>query len=334
MDCDARSLVAHFQQLATRLPSVFFGHLESASRVPLMLLLETRDWEQAAAYTLETHYNSSGAELWDQNPWTRIYALFANVVGRAVLNQPASQLEASVAAIESANQTLCADGSWREYQMPYWRLSFEMMVRASVAWKRFRLESAQAGIDAMRQVCAFQVSSWHPEVGHTWDCHEQLAEMYMLRNSAGDLASALAAYELARKTYPNRYGSTAGAAKSARMLGNRAKACSYYSELARLTAVEGLPAVSFDGLPAAQCPAYLPDRRPELIMAHAYLRNNCDSSSLIASFEDPNKWSDCDLPWVTKCTTFGFQAQCEAADTPGCCHWCSGKCYHWYRPCL
>merc|ERR1712146_587125 len=47
-----------------------------------------------------------------------------------------------------------------------------------------------------------------------------------------------------------------------------------------------------------------------------------------------NKFSKCDLPWFTKCDTFKFEAQCEAADTPGCCHWCNGKCFHWYRPCL
>merc|ERR1711939_485969 len=43
--------------------------------------------------------------------------------------------------------------------------------------------------------------------------------------------------------------------------------------------------------------------------------------------ELPGHWkpSLCDLPGWTKCPTFTFQGQCEAADTPGCCHWCTEK---------
>merc|ERR1711924_362018 len=62
------------------------------------------------------------------------------------------------------------------------------------------------------------------------------------------------------------------------------------------------------------------------------------SSAMKHYQELPGRWkpSLCDLPGWTKCHTFTFQGQCEAADTPGCCRWCTKKneCKHWYEPCF
>ena len=56
----------------------------------------------------------------------------------------------------------------------------------------------------MEEVRAVQVASWAPEVAHTWDTNEQLAEMLLLRGGEGDVLSALQAYEAAIAIYPNR----------------------------------------------------------------------------------------------------------------------------------
>ena len=61
-----------------------------------------------------------------------------------------------------------------------------------------------AGIRLMEEVRAVQVASWAPEVAHTWDTNEQLAEMLLLRGGEGDVLSALQAYEAAIAIYPNR----------------------------------------------------------------------------------------------------------------------------------
>ena len=79
-----------------------------------------------------------------------------------------------------------------------------------------------------------QVTSWAPEVAHAWDANEQLAEMLLMRGSDDDVVEALEAYEMAIDIYPNRYHSTAGAAKCADMLGDDVKASSYYGDVSTI----------------------------------------------------------------------------------------------------
>jgi hypothetical protein len=47
---------------------------------------------------------------------------------------------------------------------------------------------------------------------------------------------------------------------------------------------------------------------------------NISSSSWSNSTNKPQP--HCVTPGFTKCKTYTFEAQCEAADDPGCCHWC------------
>ena len=52
MDCDARHYAATFQALSAS-DDRFFDHLEADCRVPLHLIVETRDWAAAADFNLE-----------------------------------------------------------------------------------------------------------------------------------------------------------------------------------------------------------------------------------------------------------------------------------------
>merc|ERR1711970_1395646 len=113
--------------------------------------------------------------------FTRVYEGFVNTVSRAVLNYTVTEIEAAADAIEAANNTLHEGGDWKKFQMPYFRLSYEIMVQTALAWKEFRVASMSKGIEAMQAASLFQSKSWHPEAGHLWDAHEQLAEMYMIR---------------------------------------------------------------------------------------------------------------------------------------------------------
>ena len=64
-----------------------------------------------------------------------------------------------------------------------------------------------------------------------WDAHEQLAEMLMIRNAVGDIATVLEVFEDQLGRYPNRYRSLAGAGKCANLLNNDIKASYYYGEV-------------------------------------------------------------------------------------------------------
>ena len=83
----------------------------------------------------------------------------------------------------------------------------------------------------MELVVDYQIKKWAPEVAHTWDAREQLAEMLLIRGTKNDIIRALNSYEAAIATYPNRYQSLAGAAKCAELLGNDIKTSRYYGEV-------------------------------------------------------------------------------------------------------
>eukprot|EP00602_Paraphysomonas_sp_CaronLab_P005248 CAMPEP_0185037884 /NCGR_PEP_ID=MMETSP1103-20130426/32887_1 /TAXON_ID=36769 /ORGANISM="Paraphysomonas bandaiensis, Strain Caron Lab Isolate" /LENGTH=556 /DNA_ID=CAMNT_0027576069 /DNA_START=29 /DNA_END=1699 /DNA_ORIENTATION=+ len=266
MDCDAFNLVLTMQELSVSQPQGFSA--EAAVRVPTMYYVETRDWETAADFDLSKFY-SVPAEMWENNPWTEITANFIATAARAILNFPAEDITASRQAVDDANTALLSDPDWTIHQLPYWRLSFNVMVESARAWETFRVKSADDGIEAMEAVRELQVKSWAPEVAHAWDANEQLAEMFLLRGREGDIESALAAYEKAISIYPNRYRSLAGAAKCADMLKNDIKASRYYGDLITLTSGP-FPDMSLTGFESGTCSDYSPLRRPELADAYDY----------------------------------------------------------------
>jgi tetratricopeptide (TPR) repeat protein len=297
MDCDAASFLNEiFKKDLQYNDNNFFYNLEAIVRVGAHYLIETRQWQEGATFDqLEKFYIQSTPEIWDDSIWTRIYANFVATVSRAILNLPANQIIASCNAIEAANKTLLEDPSWNKYQLPYWRMSFQIMVMSAQAWKEFRVVSMDSGIEKMKEVVAFQMSTWAPEVGHLWDPHEQLAEMYIIRSHSygggnkdklkkQDLLRALASYEDALKIYPNRYHSLAGAGNCAEWLKDTVKTSYYYSELITLTSAP-FPDFELDGFSWTACPTYASDRRPAIKMAHDYfhildLSNSCEDHSV------------------------------------------------------
>jgi hypothetical protein len=235
MDCDAAALVQSLRDLAASAPEGFSA--EAGVRVPAMYLVETRQWEQAATFDLASHY-SLPESFWADNVWALIHSNMVVAVARAILNHPAADITSARQAVDDANATLLADPLWSRHELPYWRLSFDVMVLSARAWEAFRLVSFEEGMRQMEAARARQASSWAPEVAHAWDANEQMAEMLLLRGDeeAGDVAYALLVYEEAMRTYPNRYRSVAGAASCAERLGDHVKASAYYGDVSAMRA--------------------------------------------------------------------------------------------------
>lgn len=229
MDCDARSLMESIPGLAAKYPEGFGS--EASVRVPTEYFVEMRDWEEAASFDLKKFYPTVDPSFWTSNAWTLVTANFVVTAARAVLDFPHSEISAARQAVDDANQLLSSDPDWEKYQLPYFRLSFDVMVESAHAWEAFRVVSMDAGITAMEAVRESQRAGWSPEVAHAWDPSEQLAEMLLIRSGQGDVASALAAYEDAISMYPNRYRSVAGAGKCADMLKDNIKASRYYGDV-------------------------------------------------------------------------------------------------------
>jgi len=122
------------------------------------------------------------------------------------------------------------------------------------------------------------MKTWAPEVSHIWDANEQVAEMFLIRNSEGDLQNSLASFEVALAVYPFRYNSLAGAARCADLLGDDIKASKYYGDL--LTLVKGpFPNVYLLGMYNSTCADYDLERRPDIILATEYFEKSSFDSS-------------------------------------------------------
>ena len=293
MDCDANAFQNTYKEFAppngANVDPMFSVKGEDTARIPCHFLIETRDWETAANFSLTEFYSTTGnsTEIWENQPYTLIYSNFVQTVGRSILNQSVNDIQTSVNAVLAANNSCYNDINWSRLQLPYYRNSFNLMVLASQAWLTFRSDSYEAGISAMLIVCTEQKNGWYPEVAHMWDANEQLAQMYLIRANGGtntsDIALALEMYETSIAVYPNRYHTLAGAASCSAILGgedNTANACKYYTQLLALTNPTDPPLPSFvvDGISPAVCSTYLPDRRPELALGIAYISNplnNC-----------------------------------------------------------
>ena len=87
----------------------FSYNFESAVRVQLHYLIETRDWVGASAFSLEKTYPQSSASLWDDSDyiWTRIYEGFVNTAGAAVLGLDTAIVAQAYNRTLFANNTLC-----------------------------------------------------------------------------------------------------------------------------------------------------------------------------------------------------------------------------------
>ena len=231
MDCDAELLMNSYIDLSEKYTDGFVA--EGCVRVPVMYLVETRDWERAAQFDLKTLYPSVSFNSWLENAWALVTSNFVVTAARAILDRPSEEIVAAREAVDLANKILNTD-EWKKYQLPGWRQTFDVMVDSAHAWEAFRLTSFEAGITEMEKVVTKQVKSWGPEVAHTWDAREQLSEMLLIRGSKEDIARALRSYEDAIETYPNRYRSLAGAAKCAELLDNDIKASKYYGEVSMI----------------------------------------------------------------------------------------------------
>lgn len=229
MDCDAEAFIQTLVQLSEQYTDNFLS--EGCVRVPAMYYVETRNWAGGATFDLEKMYPAVPTTVWLESAWTLVTSNFVATVSRAVLDYPDAAIVEARQAMDAANAILMSSTHWTVHQLPYWRQSIVVMVDSAHAWESFRINTMDSGITAMRKVVKYQETSWAPEVAHTWDAHEQLAEMLLLRGEKEDLQEALKFYEKAVSTYPNRFRSLAGAGKCADALGDDIKASRYYGEV-------------------------------------------------------------------------------------------------------
>jgi Tfp pilus assembly protein PilF len=183
---------------------------------PARYAVERDDWAAAAA--LEVH----------PTKFAHVEAIthFARAVG-AARSGNAAAAQAEVARLAELRDTL------REQKNAYWAEQVDIQHQIASAWLLNGQGKTDEALAAMRAAADAEDKTEKAPVtpGPLLPARELLGAMLLER---GDAAGALAAYEATMKKEPNRFNATAGAAKAAEKLGDKAKATAYYEKLVAL----------------------------------------------------------------------------------------------------
>ena len=193
------------------------GPSEERTLVEARTLLERGDWPGAAAMPLQ-----------GQSPLGAVTVRFVRALGDARTGQAAAA-RSEVAALRALKQPVAqADGS-------YWAGLVDVYADAAESWATFAAGDTDAAVRMMRAAAdADDGRAKHILLENKLlPMRELLGEMLLATGQPGE---ALAAFDAALATAPNRFRSILGAARAAHALGRTGEAQRRYAQAAALTA--------------------------------------------------------------------------------------------------
>jgi hypothetical protein len=136
----------------------------------------------------------------------------------------------------------------------YWMEQVDIQCQAAQAWVLFARGQKEDALSTMRGAADREAKTEKHAItpGPLAPAREQLAEMLLEANHAGE---ALKEFEAVQMTEPNRFRAIYGAARAAKLAGDREKAKAQYAKLVELAAKADAP-------------------RPELAAAKQFLAQN------------------------------------------------------------
>lgn len=203
-----------------------FTVAHAVTAIPARLALERRQWQAAAALTLND--NVRGLVPLDNFRWGEAHVHFARAVG-AARSGNAAAARGEVSKLDAIERSLrIPPGSYD------WRTQVAIERQIAEAWlaqaegrkdDALRLMRAAADLD--------DATEKHPVTpGAILPAREQLGELLFEHARPLD---ALGEYEASLKRAPNRLAALYGAARAAKLGGDQAKARAYYGQLVELT---------------------------------------------------------------------------------------------------
>ena len=225
-DAEAQRVLDQLNAIQRADPPIF-SVAYAATAIPARLVLERRMWREAAA--LELSDNVRNLAPLDQFKWGQAHVHFARAVGAARLGDAARARDeaAKLAALEEAITVPAGTYDWRT------QVAIERQI--AEAWVAFAEKRPDEALRLMRAAADLDdASEKHPVTpGAILPAREQLGELLA---ELGRPKEALAEYEASLKRAPGRLVGLYGAARSAKLAGDTAKARTYYAKLAELTA--------------------------------------------------------------------------------------------------
>jgi tetratricopeptide (TPR) repeat protein len=195
------------------------------SAIPARYALERRQWSEAAKLPLE--HPRMTTFPWSSFPWATAHVHFARAVGAARLGDV-------VSARKAVDELASIQNSLSEVRGGYdWARQVDIERQVASAWVRYAEGAHDEALRLMRAAADLDdVTEKHPVTpGAVLPAREQLGELLLELKQPGP---ALAAFETALRTTPNRFNAVYGAARAATLSDNRQKAAGYYRKLVQL----------------------------------------------------------------------------------------------------
>jgi hypothetical protein len=184
--------------------------------------LERRRWSEAAALDLRP-----ATFPWSRYPWPEATLRFARAVG-AARSGHVGDAQKDLDRIESLHKSMV------EAKQGYWADLVEILKRETAAWIAQTSGKNDEAVQLMRAAAELEDSTdKHPVTpGPLLPAREQLGDLLLALQQPG---AALREYEACLRNAPNRFNSLYGAARSAELSGERAKAREYYAKLVEVS---------------------------------------------------------------------------------------------------
>jgi tetratricopeptide (TPR) repeat protein len=198
----------------------------AATAVPVRIVLENRRWKEAASLKLAD--NVAKLAPLESFQWAEAHVVFARAIGSARSGDAVAAREATtkLKAIEDA--LVVPPGTYD------WRKQVSIARQVAEAWATYAEGKKDEAVKLMRAAADLDdATEKHPVTpGAILPAREQLGEMLLELNRP---AEAMLEYESALQRAPRRLLGLYGAARSAKLAGDAAKASRYYAELVEVT---------------------------------------------------------------------------------------------------
>lgn len=186
--------------------------------IPARMALENKDWQSAA----RVEFHESELD-WNRFPWQKAMVHFCRSLG-------ASHLGNLEDAEEEINRLISLHDELISKSDTYSADQVMVQVKASQAWLEYARGNYKEALRVMQKSVELEDNTEkHPVTpGEIVPAKELLGDMFL---SMGRYEDALESYESNLLDHPSRFNSLYGAAASARALGEKEKALSYFSQL-------------------------------------------------------------------------------------------------------
>lgn len=218
----AQEHLQEIQAITSVFPKQDFAAAYALIAIPVRMVLENKQWENASNLQLPTIDFT-----WETLHWETAMLHFARALGFSHTGN-VTAAETELAALEALHQKLL--NAKEEYKAK----QVDIQVHSAKAWVAFAKGNKAEAITLMKKAAYLEnLTTKHPVTpGEVLPADELLGDLLLALNQP---VEALEAYELNLKGHPNRFNGIYGAAVAAKASGNQEKALSYFKALLKLT---------------------------------------------------------------------------------------------------